>query len=286
MILGPVAEFLDSQHYARVVLRGGALRAALQFVAGTRGGGLKRNPGAWLRDRLLDRLLETGLLGMTGIGWFLGAGCVLWVTHGPGPAVPEWMAWSMLLPAALFLGAALFKARRGWRLEDMRKGAGAEERIGQAVEYALTGQGCAVAHHVEDVAEVGDIDHLVATPRGLWVIETKHGRVPEREFPETLRRIALNVAGVRKWAPAGVRVTGCLVFAVEPKKRPKPTRKQGAETIRVFANPETLAGKLRDEARAKGGDRSLARKVWRLGKVEPEPRAAEQARERWTRSRQ
>ena len=50
---------------------------------------------------------------------------------------------------------------------------------------------------VETIARVGDIDHLVATPRGLWVVETRHGRVASPDFPETLRRIALNVEAVR-----------------------------------------------------------------------------------------
>ena len=207
------------------------------------------------------------LYGMVGFGWLLGAGFVLWVTRGPG-SFPEWTVWSILLPGAVFLGVACFKARRGWRLADMRKGARAEERVGQAIEYALTSERCAVAHHVEGIAKIGDIDHLVATPRGVWVIETKYGRVPKREFREMLRRIALNVAGVRNWV-RGMQVTGCLVFASEPKQPPKPTYEHGAETIRCFANPESLMRALRDEARAEGGSSSIARKVWRLAKVEP-----------------
>lgn len=229
--------------------------------------GMKRNPGAWLRARLLDRVVDAGLLGMAGMGWLLGAGLVLWTTRGPGQAVPEWPAWSLLLPGAGFVVAALYKAKRGWRLADMRKGARAEERVGQVIEYALTSERCAVAHHVEEIARIGDIDHLVATPRGLWVIETKHGRVPKREFRETLRRIALNVTAVRTWAP-GMHVTGCLVFASESEKRPRPTFKQGAETIRVFANPESLMHELRDAARAEGGRSHIARAVWHLAKVE------------------
>lgn len=228
---------------------------------------MKRIPGGWLRHRLLDRVVQVALLGMAGMGWLLGAGLVLWATRGPGQSVPEWMVWSMLLPGAGFLLAGLCKAKRGWRLADMRKGASAEERVGQVIEYALTSDRCAVAHHVEDIARIGDIDHLVATRRGLWVIETKHGRVPKREFRETLRRIALNVTGVRTWAP-GMQVTGCLVFASEPEKRPRPTFKQGAETIKVFANPESLMRELRGEARAEGGSSSTAREVWRLAKVE------------------
>ena len=253
-ICASIARFQQAGWTAR------ALGACIQ------GGGLKRNPGEWLRERIVDRVVQAGLHGMVGLGWMLGAGFVLWVTRGPGP-VPEWMVWSMPLPGAVFLGAALFTAKRGWRLADMRKGARAEARVGQAIEYALTERRCAVAHHVEGVASIGDIDHLVATPRGLWVIETKHGRVPERHFPETLRRIAANVAGVRDWAP-GLPVTGCLVFANEPERRPKSTYRHGPETIRCFASPEALMRELREEACAEGGDAPIARKVWGLAKLE------------------
>ena len=207
------------------------------------------------------------MLGMVGMGWLVGVGLVLWTTRGLSQPIPEWMVWTILLPGAGFVLAGLYRAKRGWRLADMRKGASAEERIGQVIEYAVTSERCAVAHHVEDIAKVGDIDHLVATPRGLWVIETKHGRVPEQEFRETLWRIAHNVAGVRAWAP-GVQVTGCLVFAREPEKPPRKAYKLGEETIRMFAKPELLMRELREEARDKGGDLGIAREVWRLAKVE------------------
>lgn len=223
---------------------------------------MKRNPGEWLRERLLQRLMQARLYGMVGFGWLQGAGIALWAAGVPDP-VSTGVAATVLLPGAVFLGMALLGAKRGWRPADMRKGARAEERVGQAIEYALTAEPCAVAHHVEGIARIGDIDHLVATPCGLWVVETKHGRVPKRRFRETLRRIAANVAGVRDWAP-GVRVTGCLVFASRPRKPPKPAYEWGPETIRCFADPESLMRELREEAHAGGGGPHMARKVWRL----------------------
>ena len=228
---------------------------------------MKRNPGAWLRVRLLDRVVSSALLAMVGLGWLCGAGLALWMMFGVH-LFSEPITWMALLPGAGFLGAALYTAKRGWRLRDMKKGAHAEETIGQAIEYALTRDGCAVAHNVEGIAQVGDIDHLVATPRGLWVIETKHGRVPKSEFGETLRRIARNVEGVRAWAP-GTPVTGCLVFASEQEKPPKRSFKQGDETIRAFPNRRALMRVLRNEARGNAESLDLARKVWKLGKLEP-----------------
>ncbi len=112
------------------------------------------------------------------VGWLCGAlGAALSLAHDRLLGT-EWTIVFVLLPAVGLLVAALYKWARGWRLPDMGNGARAEEAVGQAIEYALTRERCAVVHHVEEIAKVGDIDHLVATPRGLWVIETKHGRVP------------------------------------------------------------------------------------------------------------
>ena len=226
---------------------------------------MKAHPGAWLRERLADRVVQAVLFGTMGAGWLLGASCS-WVTRGAGSDAPAGAVSSTLLPGAVFLGVAVFKAMRGWPLGDMQKGASAEEKVGQAVECALTSEGCAVAHNVESIAEIGDIDHLVATPHGLWVIETKHGLVPKPEFPGTLQRIARNVAAVRKWAP-GLRVTGCLVFAHEPEKFPKPFFMWGAEKILCFASPRSLMLKLKDDAHAEGGSPCIAKKVWPLARV-------------------
>ena len=228
---------------------------------------MKQNPGEWLRDLLRNRLIDVGLLAMIGTGWLCGAGLALWVVFGVR-LFSEPMNWIALLPGAGFLAAGLFKAKRGWRLSDMRKGANAEETIGQAIEFALTRDACAVAHNVKEIAKVGDIDHLVATPHGVWVIESKHGRVPESIFPETLRRIARNVEGVREWTP-GTRVTGCLVFASELETPPKSTFKWGGETIRAFASAAALKRALRAEVRGTGSDSDLAQRVWKLGKIEP-----------------
>ena len=228
---------------------------------------MKRNPGEWLREKIRIRAVDAALLAMAGMGWLCGAGLALWVVFGLR-LFSEPMNWIALLPGAGFLAAGLVKAKRGWRFSDMGKGASAEETVGQAIEFALTRDACAVAHHVEEIAKVGDIDHLVATPHGLWVIETKASFVPKPEFPETLRRIARNVEGVREWAP-GTRVTGCLVFGSKLEKPPKPTFKYGDETIRAFANRTALMRELRAEASGAGSVSDLAQRVWKLGKIDP-----------------
>ena len=66
-----------------------------------------------------------------------------------------------------------------WRSDNLEKGIAIPEsqRIGQAIELALISDHCAVAHGVSKIARVGDIDHLIATPLGLLVVETKYRRV-------------------------------------------------------------------------------------------------------------
>ena len=227
---------------------------------------MKLNPGEWLRPRLFGRIADAAFLATLASGWLCGA-----LAAALAMGLGEWLGTGLaivfvLLPGATLLGAALYQLAKGWRLPDMGKGAHAEETIGQAIGYALTRERCAVAHHVERIARVGDIDHLVATPRGLRVIETKHGRVPSSMFPETLRRIALNVQAVRNCVP-GMRVTGCLVFVTGSGKPPKPGYEWGTETIRCFGNAASLMRELKAEARCEGGSSEMARRVWQLGKV-------------------
>lgn len=126
---------------------------------------MKRNPGEWLRRRILDQNLDIALWTMLGTGWLLGAVWGLAVASGLMP-LDWWSALIVALPGVVFLGIAFYLKKRGWRVPDMRKGAYAEETIGQAIEYALTRDTCAVAHNAEDenIERVGDIDHLVSCP--------------------------------------------------------------------------------------------------------------------------
>ena len=136
----------------------------------------------------------------------------------------------------------------------------------QAIEHALTAPDCAVARSVVTIARARDIDHLVATPVRLWVIDTKHRRVPRDRFPEVLRRIADNTSAVWEWAPAGTPVRGCLVLADDARHHRK-TVDYGREPIVVHA-PASLAHELGDEARKERViDERVAASVRELGRV-------------------
>ena len=86
-------------------------------------------------------------------------------------------------------------------------------------------------------------------------------------FQETLRRIARNVEAVRNWAP-GMRVTGCLVFVTVSGPPPRSSYDWGRVTIRCFGSEVALMRELKAEAHSDGGSFEIARRVWRLGKVE------------------
>ena len=156
-----------------------------------------------------------------------------------------------------------------WTLENLRKGEEAETYVGQLVEYALTAEHCAVAHAVTAIAAVGDIDHLVATPTAVWVIETKYRRVPKKAFPTVLERIAENMVAVRQWLPAGTPVRGCLVLAYEADIKRR-IYSHDKEQITVYTRDSLgmLIREIQEEARGKQSlDEHVAKDIWKLGRV-------------------
>ena len=229
------------------------------------GNRMKRNPGEWLRGQLFKRAFDAfGILAF-GIGWILAS--VLMATNNS----PLWLAISAGVGICLLGLWILLKGKgkdtESWRLQDMRKGTRSEERIGANIEYALTRPYCAVAHGVTEIAKVGDIDHLIATPQRLWVVESKYGRLPKNRFPETLDRIAANVDAVSNWAP-GTEVIGCLVFGGTENVSAKSSYTAKNKRILCFGNPESLVRKLRAGS---GAERTISeevvQRVWRLSGV-------------------
>ena len=209
------------------------------------------------------KLLVRGMVTLTGGALLLGA----WI----GMALQRWLpelAMGILILACVFGATGLSMVQSGrWRTANVEKGLDAETRIGQAIEYAVASPACAVAHGVTKIATVGDIDHIVLTPVRLWIIETKWQRVPRREFPKVLGRIAANVGAVRGWAPPGTNVQGCLVLASEAAGRGKRRYDARGEPILV-EDLASLARRLRSEAIApRDADHGLVRRVWALGKM-------------------
>ncbi len=133
---------------------------------------------------LQEKLMGPLPAAFAGVGSLVAAALAAWV--GLGSAV--------VLGAACILGSLLLWGLHSRRIGNLRKGYVAERQIGRAIEQAITADNCAVAHNVEGIANAGDIDHIVATPQGVWVVETKYRRVWAKSFPKVLNRIRANVA--------------------------------------------------------------------------------------------
>lgn len=211
------------------------------------------------------------MFGMAGAGILIGLATVPLFYLVEIWAGRIWGIAAYLVTAAVVLVAVriLDQPSYRWNFENLRKGVDAETRVGQVIEYAITAENCAVAHSVTEVAKVGDIDHIVATPSAVRVIETKYKRVPEKSFPEVLSRIAANTDAVRQWAPAGTPVRGCLVLAYETDIKRR-NYSHGKEKIAVYTQ-DTLAALMREMREESRGERSLdervAKDIWKLGRV-------------------
>ena len=220
----------------------------------------KRRPArnsARTRGKRFDALLLLGI----GCGFLAGLSIgsereLSWATAA---------GWGTVLAAlAAWLWAARALARR--RLDGPETGGRADTGARQAIEHALTTPGCAVAHSVRGIARTGTIDHLVATPARLWVIETRHDNVPREQLPEVLRRISDHTSAAWKWAPPGTPVRGCLVLAkgAMPGRR---TCDYGHEPV-VLHTPASLARELEAEAsQERMIDERVAAYVRELGRV-------------------
>lgn len=212
-------------------------------------------------------------------GAFAGAGLLLGAALG---------SRAVVVGFACLLASLMWWFLHSRRRRNLLKGGVAERQIGRALEQAITADSCAVAHNVEGVARSGDVDHIVATPQGVWVVETKYRRVPKRNFPKVLNRIGANVARVEDLLPPDTPVTGCLVLAYE-SNGVDPER----DGIRIYNHDTFRSGflvTLREERRGDlVVDRQVTDAVWRLGRGDveddhaPEPGDGEPARSnlRW-----
>lgn len=229
---------------------------------------MRRNAGSFIRGKmvksgLLLMLASSILIGLA-IGFLIYTVFPRWIGYGWGYA-----AYVVAL-AMVYVAIRVFdRPSLRWNLENLKKGEDAETRVGQIIEYAITAENCAVAHSVTEIAKVGDIDHIVATPEALWVIETKYRKVPRRSFPEVLSRIAANTAAVRQWAPAGTPVRACLVLAYETSLQQRHYSHNG-ERITAYT-PKLLMREMRERrtpARASRQlDARIMKAIWKLGGI-------------------
>ena len=143
----------------------------------------KNAAGDWLRGELISRIAVLGMILMAYAGFALG-----FAVRG----LPSFEGPAGTLAALIFMAAVVLTIVGFWlylRRTDATwlRGLRAEQRIGDLIEHALAGAGCAFALDVKEALNgSGNVDHVVMTPAGIWVVETKSGWLSKRQFPQAL----------------------------------------------------------------------------------------------------
>ena len=215
----------------------------------------RRRPGEFLFIKLIERNVWLAMAA------FLAAGFAFGVVVVPLLGQTWSLVLAALMAAGLFATRFWLSKKTKWSDDNLDKGLRGERRVGETIERAIAAPGCAVAHGVKEVAAVGDIDHLIATPVCIWVVETKYQWLEDDAFKEALDRIDRNVEAVEGEFPC-VAVQGSLVLAYG-ERDPKRRRYNDG---RVLAHkPDSLAEALRRECRRKPSlDPAVADRIWDL----------------------
>lgn len=231
---------------------------------------VRRNAaGSWLLLQIVERVVLVAAFAMLVIGF--AAGLLVGGISPIGDLIQAYPWWSSL-GALCVAGLAYRKVVLNLSRTESRWGRGhaAERRVGDHIEQALVRPGCALAHEVKEaLGGAGDIDHIVLTPAGVWVVETK-ASWPKGRLKGALRQTAANVEQVRrKLDEPDVLIRGALVIA-DSQELYKEDRVVGGEPVTVFRVVsfwqcliEECSGGPSIELNHKAED--LARKVWDLG---------------------
>ena len=229
--------------------------------------GQKNWAGRWLLEKLAGRIAGIGMAHAAVLG------CAMGIMVGGIPLVGRLVqahgGWPALGVMGLTLGVTWFVLRRTdatWG-----RGLAAERRVGDHIEHALVRPGCAFAHDVKEALEGvgGNVDHVVLTGAGVWVVETKAAWLDDEPFQDALRQTAANVRRVRrKLNRPDVPVRAALVIAEEGLYE-KDCDSKG-ETVTAF-KVASFWQRLQEECGEGDGAskirtrEELAREVWSLG---------------------
>ena len=229
--------------------------------------GRKNAAGGWLRGEFLRRTLSAGMLAMAITGFGLG----FMVRGFPvfDRLTGHLGAWVMLVVMIGAFGVLYLYCRRidsTWR-----RGLDAERQVGDLIEHAVAQHDCAFAHDVKGaLGGPGNVDHVVMTPAGIWVVETKSGWLSKRRFPPALRQVAENVRRVRRHLETSLPVRGALVIADRSKDSLEADHDWDGEPVKAFGS-KTFWRLLRRECErdpAVGQSpetQRVVRMVWNLG---------------------
>ena len=227
----------------------------------------KNAAGGWLRGQVLKRFVLSAIIVAGAMGAALGCFIGVLVTLGGLAVIPVWLG-TLGVAVLAVVGCSWYVSRveASWG-----RGLEAERQIGDFIELAVVKSGCAFAHDVkEGLGGPGNVDHVVMTPVGIWVVETKARRVSKQRFPSALSQVAENVRRVRRHLETSVTIRGALVIADRADDSLDSDRDWNGEVVKVFGAKRFL-GVLRAECKEVGAiGKSVEMKqveaaVWQLG---------------------
>lgn len=138
-----------------------------------------RNPGESLQnefDKLMD---DKALLYIMLLVWTPVLAVWEWIRYWTHQT-PHPIAFSIIaIPAVIFSWIGLCRLRI--RLRNISRGLEAEKSVGQYLEQ-FRAQGYQIFHDIpgESGGKKFNIDHVIIGPKGIFTIETKYARKPER----------------------------------------------------------------------------------------------------------
>ena len=229
--------------------------------------GRKNAAGDWLRAKTMDLGVTAAMTFMAFGGFAVGFAVrgLPFLDGGTGEFL------TVAVTIALVLSFVIFWVLLRWIDATWTRGLRAERRVGDVIEHALARPDCAFAHDVKDaLGGSGNVDHVVMTPAGIWVVETKSSWLGKRRFRAALRQVARNVGRVRRHLGTSLPVRGALIIADRWDRSLESRHDWNGESVTAFGL-ETFWRTLRAEgALAADGEPTrdtikTARAVWDLG---------------------
>ena len=171
-----------------------------------------------------------------------------------------------VIALAILYGNGVRPKHLGWSMKNIETGRDAERRMGAKLEYALTPGDCALAHDIplKPMGGFGNLDHLVLTPKSLWVIETKSSVLPGKTFTKVVNRSQAVAALIKRSLTPDLPVRCCI--AVENFD----DRQRNERGDNVYCDQfDAVVKEIRREvsgSREESGERHrrLVKEIWRL----------------------
>lgn len=226
----------------------------------------RRRAGQDLREKFLNRSFYVAMIAGAVFGLVIAMLLFFIVVLLLGLTLEfSWILLSLAL-AGMVVIVAMTYAKGSWSARNLLKGMIGEATVADVIERSmLQAFGCFIVNDVTLDDTLGNIDHIVVTPRSVLVVETKFGRVPPKYFSRTLGQISENVEKMQDRLGSEIEVQGCLVFADPKTKFNQPFRAPDGRKILGF-KPETLKEFLFQECRKpRTLDSETLRKVASIG---------------------